>query len=381
MRILHVTPYGGEAWAYGGIPRVVAAVTRGLARRGHQVTICTTDACDERSRLPAIARHEDGVDVRVFRNLSNRLAYHLQFFLPLGLDSYLRDHAHMFDVAHLHACRNMPGVMAARRLTAARVPYVLSPHGTLPIVERRFVAKRVFDALGGSRVVDGAARLVAVSSAERTQCLDAGCAPSRVVDIPNPVDDAPVGARTRTANQRPTVLYLGKITPRKRVDLLVRAFAMIAAPDVALTIAGNDMGAANGVRRLVQDLHLDTRVTWPGLIRGDARFALLAAADVLVYPSEHEVFGLVPLEALLAGTPVIVADDSGCGDIIREIGGGLVVAAGDAHALAGAIDAVLSEPERWRREATAAAAHVRSNFAVDSVCEQLEHVYRSVVTA
>ena len=88
MRILQVTPYYENAWAYGGIPRVVAALSHGLARRGHQVTVCTTDVRDERSRLEGEERGGGSPDVRVFPNLSNRLAYHLQLFLPRGLDRF-----------------------------------------------------------------------------------------------------------------------------------------------------------------------------------------------------------------------------------------------------------------------------------------------------
>src|SRR5947208_9843732 len=85
VRILHVTPYSADAWAYGGIPRLVRSLTRGLVRRGHQVTICTTDACDATTRLAAPSSHTaDGVDAHVFPNVSNRLAYHLQLFAPLG---------------------------------------------------------------------------------------------------------------------------------------------------------------------------------------------------------------------------------------------------------------------------------------------------------
>lgn len=58
MRILHVSPYGEAAWAYGGIPRVVGALSRGLAKRGHIVTVCTTDVCDEWNRLPNSGRPE-----------------------------------------------------------------------------------------------------------------------------------------------------------------------------------------------------------------------------------------------------------------------------------------------------------------------------------
>src|SRR5437763_1864367 len=104
LRILHVTPYFVDAWAYGGIPRLVGTLARGLARRGHAVTVCTTDALDQSARVPAVAAHTpDGVVVRVFPNFSNRLAYHLQLFLPIGFDKFLRAHAAAFDVAHLHA--------------------------------------------------------------------------------------------------------------------------------------------------------------------------------------------------------------------------------------------------------------------------------------
>ena len=89
--------------------------------------------CEEsRSRFHAWppVRTGDAVEVRVFPNLSNRLAYHLQLFLPFGLNKYLSDQAGSFDVAHLHACRNIPGAIAAYHLHRAGVPYVLAPNGT-----------------------------------------------------------------------------------------------------------------------------------------------------------------------------------------------------------------------------------------------------------
>ena len=85
LRILHVTPYYHDAWAYGGIPRVVSALARAQARLGHAVTVCTTDAGTERRlegpggqrpRLrPWSALGADGLRIHVFPNVSNRLAY------------------------------------------------------------------------------------------------------------------------------------------------------------------------------------------------------------------------------------------------------------------------------------------------------------------
>jgi glycosyltransferase involved in cell wall biosynthesis len=391
LRILHVTPYAAGAWAYGGIPRLAHSLTRGLARRGHQVTICTTDACDASSRLPPQDGDGmmDGLDVRVFRNLSNRLAYHWQLFLPIGLNRFLSDRACTFDVAHLHACRNAPGAIAAHHLRRARVPYVLAPNGTAPRIERRLAAKRVFDLVAGNRVVAGAARVLAVSDAERVQLAGLGVPSQAVRVIPNPVDleefATPVAAgvfrRRHALPAGPVVLFLGKLTPRKRLDVLAHAFLQLRSADASLVIAGNDMGAGADVRALVAALGLGPRTYFTGLLRGPQRLEALADADVVVYPSEHEIFGLVPLEAILSGTPVVVCGDSGCGEIVRATGGGRVVPVGDAPALAHAIEDVLDRPSDWRTDVAAAATRIRNAYGDDVVCAQVESLYREMATA
>jgi glycosyltransferase involved in cell wall biosynthesis len=397
LRILHVTPYSGRAWAYGGIARLAATLASGLARRGHQVTVCTTDVCDDRSRLAGRARagrwqawdaytDTGGVTLRVFPNVSNRLAYHWQAFAPIGLSMFLRQHAREFDVAHLHACRNLPGVIASRHLARARVPYVVAPNGTAPRLERRLAAKRVFDAACGSRMLHHAARILAVSSAEETQLAAIGAEAARVRRIPNPLDltefDAPAArGRFRAAHglSGPVVVFLGKITPRKRLDVLVHAYARLVQMNATLVIAGNDMGGLDGAMADARRLGIAERVRTVGLLAGSARLEALADADVVVYPSEHEIFGLVPLEALLCGTPVIVADDSGCGEVVQETGGGLVVPVGDVAALAAAIDLVLERQAQWRADATRAASVIRARFGCDTVCAQLEDVYAELV--
>jgi len=391
LRILHVTPYFSDAWAYGGIPRLAHSLARGLARRGHHVTVCTTDVRDASTRAgaPPSARTADGVEVCTFANVSNRLAYHLQVFLPRGLHTFLKGHAASFDVAHLHACRNVPGAIAAHHLRRRRVPYLLAPNGTAARIERRRLAKLAFDVVAGNRVMAGAARLLAVSQAEREQFAALGVPEASVRLIPNPIDlDEFTGTPRRGAfraridcGDRPLVLFLGKLTPRKRLDVLVRAFAQLGRADARLAIAGNDMGGGSSARALVRALDLDARTVFTGLIEGRDRLDALADADVVVYPSEHEIFGLVPLESLMAGTPVVVADDSGCGEIVSTLQGGQVVPLGDAAALAAAIARVLDDGARWRAEARAAGPRIRDAFGDDEVCRQIETVYAEMVNA
>lgn len=383
LRVLQVTPYYAEAWAYGGVPRAATALARGLGRRGHQVTVCTTDAAEPRGRARGVAG-ADGVDVRVFPNVSNTLAYRLQLFLPRGMDRWLAAHAGDFDVAHLHACHNVPIAAAARRLRAAGVPYVLSPHGTAPRIERRRALKWLFDHSVGRGVLEGAARLLAVSDAERRQLLALGVPAAAIDVVPNPVELAdfiaiPRGrfrASRRLAGRR-LVLFLGKLTPRKRLDVVIEAFAALGDEGATLVVAGNDLGGGRDARRRALRLGVHSRVVFTGLLRGGERLEALADADVVVYPSRDEVFGLVAVEALLAGTPVIVADDSGCAEVIAATGGGRVVAQGDAAALAVAVREVLAMPDRY--QVAEADRRIRGWLAGDAIAARVETVYEALV--
>lgn len=399
LRILHVTPYYEGAWAYGGIPRLATAQAEALARRGHRVTVCTTDAGDAHARWSGWTGGVDrtggvrpphrAVDLRVFANVSNWMAYHWQFFMPEGLGPYLATRAADFDVAHLHACHHLPGVIAARHLGRARVPYVLQPNGTAPRVERRRLAKLLFDTTLGRPVLPGAARVVAVSEAERRQLETMGVSTARVVVVPNPLDldefvDPPPRGAFRAANDlgdARVVLFLGKLTPRKRLDVLVDAFAALGRPDARLVVAGNDMGAAAAARRHVARRGLERVTRFAGLLTGRDRLAALADADVVVYPSRDEVFGLVPLEALLCGTPVVVSGDSGCGETIARVGGGRVVPQGGVPALTEAIREILAHPADWRDPVSEAGHRIRAWFGADTVAGTLEGVYRDVIAS
>jgi glycosyltransferase involved in cell wall biosynthesis len=401
LRILHVAPYFEDAWAYGGIPRVVAAQAHALAAAGHRVTVATTDVRDAATRTrPAggaaltrfahrVERTADGIDVRVFPNLSNTAAYRWQLYLPLGFARDCRAGAREFDVAHLHACHNLLTAVAARHLCRAGVPYVVQPNGTARRIERRLAVKLIFDALFERGVLAAAARIVAVTACEQRQLEhDLGReGASKVHVVPNPLAPMPPrpsperGAfrRRYELTRAPVLMFLGVLSPRKQPQVLARAAAEMSRKDVQLVFAGNDMGAERRTRDAVRRFGLDARTRFTGLLTGTLRYDALADADIVVYPSHDEVFGLVPLEALQSGTPVIVSDDSGCGEIIRAVGGGLLVPPGEPRAMAAAIDAVLGDLPRWRAEAARAGAEASRRFHPDLVASRLEEIYREAV--
>ena len=166
-----------------------------------------------------------------------------------------------------------------------------------------------------------------------------------------------------------------KLTPRKGAGALLRAFATITRPEARLVVAGSDMGSGVGFDALAGH----PRVRCVGLLTGAERLDALAAANVVVYPSRDEVFGLVPLEALLSGSPVIVCNDSGAGEIIGTVGGGHIVPPDDEASLAGAIESMLAANGLWRRRARTAADRVRQRFGADAVVERLDALYHGVL--
>ncbi len=320
-------------------------------------------------------------------------------FFPLAFARFVRRHARDFDVAHLHACHNLLTALAAKHLRSAGVPYVVQPNGTAPRIERRRAAKAAFDLLFARGVLPNAAALVAVTEWERRQLTDilrgsgprdqrpAGSRSPDVRVIPNPLAPMPACElpergtfrRRYGLSESPLVTYLGMLSPRKQPDVLARAVAELGRQDVQLVFAGNDRGVGRRTRTVVRRLGLESRTRFTGLVTGPSRYAALADADVVVYPSRDEVFGLVPLEALQAGTPVIVCNDAGCGEIVSSLGGGLLVPPGDAAALATAIARILDDLPRWRAKAARAGAEAGRRFHPDVVAAQLEEVYRGAI--
>jgi glycosyltransferase involved in cell wall biosynthesis len=379
--------------------RVVGALAHAQARHAHSVTVATTDVCDSTSRLRPptpgvhsrwhvrIERTGDGIDVMVFPNVSNAFAYRWQFFLPVSLAGFVRRHARDFDIAHLHACHNLLTSLAGRRLALAGVPYVIQPNGTAPLIERRRVAKRAFDLVMARNLLRRAAAVVAVTECERRQLQKLNVAASRIRIVPNPVAPAPLDAlpppgsfrRRHALKDGPLVLFLGILSPRKQPAILARAVSELGRPDVQLVFAGNDMGCGRLTRQVVRRLGLDSQTRFTGLLKGPDRFSALADADIVVYPSRDEVFGLVPLEALQTGTPVIVCNDCGCGEIINSIGGGLVVPPCKSRELSAALFKMLSDLPRWRHVAEGTAREIARRFHPDVVSTEMEHVYLDAI--
>jgi glycosyltransferase involved in cell wall biosynthesis len=386
LRILHITPYYAPAWAYGGSPRVAYELATRLAARGHEVTVLTTDAHDAAHRAEAGVHTVDGVTVYRARNLSNGLAWR-RVFLPAGFRRAARRLVPGADVVHVHEARSLLNTAALPALRGA--PYVIMPHGGLPAGLGRTPLKRVYDALWGRRLLDGACRLHALTDMERDQYFALSVSPRRVVLIPNGIDAAafdreadPAGFRARydIPVDAPVIGYLGRLNEIKGLDGLVDAFARVLAdhPSAVLLLAGPDDGARAALVAQIALLGISHAVRFTGMITGDAeKAAAYRAMDVYVLPSRYENMPVGLLEALLNGTPGVVSDRCGLASRLGAADVARVFPYGDADALAGEINALLCDKVAADALAVRGRDYVTTHFDWEAVVDRWEAVYRA----
>ena len=382
MHILHVSPYYPPSWAYGGIPRIVSGLSAHQVRLGHKVSVLTTDAFDSRSRFigPSIEERQ-GVTVLRATNLSNRLAYQ-QLFLPIGTKRLL-EQCDDVDVIHIHGHRHLLNNIALRYSKSQNCPVVMTANGTLRRIESRQWIKWLWDRLLAGHVPQQVDHCITVSSADTAIHRAAGISAEKITQIPNGLDlnefeSLPPRGRFRThfgLDNRPIIAYLGRISPRKGVDVLVKAFKSLQTP-AQLVIAGNDMGALGDAKSIANK---NPDVHFVGLLEGQDRLALLRDTQVLVYASENEIFGLVPFEGLLCGAPTVVSDDCGCGEIIQTAQAGLLVKYGDVQGLAERLDILIGDPDLAQTMVNRGKSYIQKTLDFNAVAQRHIAVYERLI--
>jgi glycosyltransferase involved in cell wall biosynthesis len=202
--------------------------------------------------------------------------------------------------------------------------------------------------------------------------------PARVHVVPNGIDpigegDAAAG-RARAGADR-YVLAVGTIEPRKDLPLLVDAFDQVAAidTDVRLVVAGQDGWGSGAFDAALERAHHRDRVVRPGFVDDRTRADLLAGAAVFAYPSKYEGFGLAPLEAMAAGTPVVATRAGALPEVLAD--GARFVAPGNAAELAEALHSVLDDAGERDRLVNAGRARAR-HFSWDACADGVVNLYR-----
>jgi glycosyltransferase involved in cell wall biosynthesis len=381
VRVLHVTPYFAPAFRYGGPPRSILGLCRALGEAGAEIEVFTTTA-NGPEPLPAVpdGTEYEGVRVRYFP-----LAWPKRYWRASGLGAALARALAEADLVHVHGLWNLTGSTAITHARAAGKPYVVSPRGMLqPAAMRRNHAVKLAAYWAYERAhLRGAALLHATSPIEQQQLERYG---PPVVSIANGVTTVTVSAvaleqlrqRADIAVDDEVVMFLGRLHPIKRLDLLAAAFAIVhrARPRARLVIAGPDEG---GYRQRVEPLFapVASATRWLGAVDAETAGALFAASRTLVQCSDSESFGMSVAEALTAGVPVVVTDRSPWSQA-GTLGFGYSVAH-DAKAIAAAVLRILEHPAEGCAMGARGKTWARSTFGWEAIGRSMREAYQRVL--
>jgi glycosyltransferase involved in cell wall biosynthesis len=267
----------------------------------------------------------------------------LGFGLTGRLGHWLRLHGPDYDAVVVHGLWQFHGISVWRALHGGPIPYFVYPHGMLdPWFKQAYplkhLKKSIYWKLAESRVINDAAAVLFTASEEARlaeQTFNPYRAKPHVVGFGIAIDAAArLGSADAFEREWPEtrskrrVLFLGRLHPKKGGDMLIEAFAQVAGADaqVHLVMAGPDDGQGTQAawQALASKLGVADRITWTGMLSGDAKWSALRAAEVFVLPSHQENFGIAVVEALALGVPVLISDKVNIWREIEADGAGLV---------------------------------------------------------
>jgi glycosyltransferase involved in cell wall biosynthesis len=386
MKILLINDYGAQI---GGAEVMTFGLRNALRRQGHDVRVFTSSAGT--SGHPRLADYQCYGTLSSYRTVLqtfNPSAYrhlrrvlrefqpdvvHVRMFLtqlsPLIL-LLLRKVPSLYHVVwYRPICLTGTKMLPTKSLCQHSVGVACHQHGCVPLRDWIFLR---FQMWLWRRWRHAFKRVVANSGAVRADLLAEGIGPVDVVH--NGVE---AGPSTRLLSPRPVAVFAGRLVPEKGVDILLRAFAIVAAkiPEARLLIAGEGP-ERDHLQGLARNLGIAKEVSFIGFIPREQMKDRFAHAWVQVVPSRWaEPFGLVAVEAMMSGIAVIASSIGGLGEIVDDARTGFLVSPEDSHALAEKLVDLLTDRTRAEAMGQAGRMLAEARFTADHQCRQFLSIY------
>ncbi|HEV2428429.1 MAG TPA: glycosyltransferase family 4 protein [Thermoplasmata archaeon] len=376
----------------GGVERHVQEIGRRFAQRGHSVGVFTSDLLREFpwERLPVNVPRTETVDgVEIHRLPVRSLSGELHYPFLRGLGKAVRSWGP--DLIHVHTYGTHQASVARRVGRATGIPLVLTAHYH-PIwsIEGGWLRHRIrgfYDRRLAGRVL-GAYRSIVVQSAEEERLLRVNGTPMPpVVRIPpgyTPLPPPPPGERpfaSALGLGRPFALFVGRLASNKGLPTLLDSFRDLARddPTASLVLVGADGGMRASLEARARSFGIAPRVHFTGFLADEALLsAAFQEARIFLLPSAYEAFGLVLLEALAHGTPVIASRVGGIPEFVEDGKCGRLVEPSDAAALSRALRELWNDADSRQRFGEFGRTQVAPRFTWDRVADELLELFRSV---
>jgi len=355
----------------------VHGLCKALVALGFEVDVCTTNVDGDGITLIPLGQrvNMDGVGVLYFP-----VQWPRRLYRSPAMRRFLQNNIDYYDIIHIHTMFLWPGLMVSRLASKKRIPYVVSPRGMLVdelIQGKSRQLKQLWIRLFDRKMIERAAGIHVTSEQERDDLRSFGFELPDQLLIPNGIT-----LPTKLMIDKPSdlkseyVLYLGRIDPKKGLDVLIAA--MVEVPAKILVIAGS------GEERYMSQLHaqvnqlgLAERVQFVGHANDREKWAYYRNAALFVLPSVNENFGNTVLEAMASGCPVVVSPGVGLADTVTKHDCGRVVTQSAAE-IAQAIRELLDDPTTAREMGKRGEQVAESHYSWSRIAADMSSAYQQL---
>jgi len=372
------TPNYIKDYAHGGTEIAAYNLAVNMANRGNEIEVFTTsiDSCNSLEIYPNMRIHRHATNFKIASaNASFKLIYK-----PLNYD---------LDIIHAHSpipYSDLPALLYAKR---KKVPFVLTYQFDGQETGGSFMRNTgvaVYNKLFINKVLGHADVIIATTKSYVNESPFLRGYKDKIVVIPNGINIEEVTTtytqeecRNKLGLPRDTqiILFFGSLVPYKGPDVLLKSFKKVKKgfPKVKLIFAGRGQ-MLDELRKLSKELGLENHVTFVGFVDDDLKPLYYKASDIFCLPSTTmaESFGIVNLEAMAAGIPIIASNLGGMPDIVQEGINGLLAKPGDFQSLADALTCLLKN-EDMRKKMGNNGRKLVTDYSWDKIAKETEQLY------
>ncbi|MBD2459659.1 glycosyltransferase [Oscillatoria sp. FACHB-1407] len=383
--VLFISPYISPT--YGGTSKAILELISALGWSGATIDLITSNA-DVHDCLD-VPLHT-WVQQDAYRVCYFPCWHRNDFIVSQSLLAWLIKNVKQYDVVHTHTIFS-PLISICHWICQVQsVPYVSSPHGMLEpwAMQYKTWKKKAYYSLIERSNVLRAAFIHSISSRELSN-IAALCPDVTIQLMPNGINRADFSPLVSTdffyqnyphlQNQK-IILFLGRIDPKKGLDLLASAFATVRQriSDVHLVIAGPDsIGFLETTKQYFADANCLDAVTFTGMLTGNLKYSALTAANLYVAPSYSEGFSMSVLEGMATGLPCVIT--TGCNFPEAAINRVAHVVDIDAHAIANALTECLLNPQEAGEMGDRARQFIFEHYTWEQSAQKLIQAYRQII--
>jgi glycosyltransferase involved in cell wall biosynthesis len=371
MKILHVLIDVRGTW--GGPVRSVKELVKMQRKLGFEPTVLSLDRAGKAEE---------------FEGAASVLTFAPSFPERFGNSNlaiqWLREHAQEFDLVIVSEIWSFLNQRAMSVLRGMKIPYIVQPRGSLDPsdLRKKGLLKKILGALIVRRNLEGANCILTASRLEETRLESFGARVTRKT-LPHAVESSVLGDRESTraemgiAAESVVFIFLSRVDPKKRVDVLIEGFSKAGIADAKMWIVGSgDEQLVRKLKKTASETPKPESIDFLGFQAGERKRNLLAGADVFVLPSDFENFGIAVVEALQAGLPVIISRGVQLWQEIVEAGAGIAVESGDAAGLSEAMRLLANSAEK-REEMGKRAREMGQRFLPEHLYQVYDGFWRS----